>query len=41
VFDARRWEFIPAQRVGHIVPAQVILHYRFGNPLLAIADDPR
>jgi hypothetical protein len=34
VFDARRWEFMPAQMGGHIVPGQVILHYRFGNPLM-------
>jgi hypothetical protein len=39
VFNARRWEFRPAQLGGHIVPAQVILHYRFGNPLLAISRD--
>jgi hypothetical protein len=34
VFDARHWEFMPAQLGGHIVPGQVILHYRFGNPLM-------
>ncbi len=39
VFNARRWEFRPAQLGGHVVPGQVILHYRFGNPLLAIASD--
>jgi hypothetical protein len=41
VFDARHWEFMPAQVGGRSVPAQVILHYRFGNPLLAMARDPR
>lgn len=35
VFDARHWEFIPARLGAHPVPGQVILHYRFGNPLLA------
>jgi hypothetical protein len=39
VFDARRWEFIPAQLGAHTVPGQVILHYRFGNPLLAVSRD--
>jgi hypothetical protein len=41
VFDARRWEFIPAHLGAHTVPAQVILHYRFGNPLLAVSRDQR
>jgi hypothetical protein len=41
VFDARRWEFIPAQLGGQLVPGQVILHYRFGNPLLAVSRDQR
>jgi hypothetical protein len=39
VFNARHWEFTPAQLGGHIVPGQVILHYRFGNRLLAISRD--
>jgi hypothetical protein len=39
VFDARHWEFMPAQLGGHTAPGQVILHYRFGNPLLAISRD--
>jgi hypothetical protein len=30
VFDARRWEFDPARKAGHPVPAEFILHYRFG-----------
>jgi len=37
VFDARRWVFMPAQLGKQRVPGQVILHYRFGNPLLAVA----
>ena len=37
VFDARHWEFMPAQLGAQMVPGQVILHYRFGNPLLAIS----
>lgn len=41
VFDARHWEFIPAQRGAQMVPGEVILHYRFGNPLLAISRDQR
>jgi hypothetical protein len=41
VFDARRWEFVPAQLGGHRVPAQVILHYLFSNPVLAMARDAR
>jgi hypothetical protein len=41
VFNARRWEFKPAQQGGHVVPGQVILHYRFGNPLLAVSRDQR
>jgi hypothetical protein len=39
VFDARHWEFTPAQTGGQAVPAQVILRYRFGNPLLASSRD--
>jgi hypothetical protein len=39
VFNARRWEFIPARLEGHIVPGEAILHYRFGNPLLATSRD--
>jgi len=39
VFDARRWEFTPAQLGAQVVPGQAILHYRFGNPLLAISRD--
>jgi hypothetical protein len=39
VFDARHWEFTPAQLGTQMVPGQVILHYRFGNPLLAISRD--
>jgi len=35
VFDARHWEFTPAQLGGQPVPGQVILRYRFGNPLVA------
>ena len=35
VFNARRWEFIPARLEGHAVPGAAILHYKFGNPLLA------
>ena len=41
VFDARQWEFIPAQLGAHTVPGQVILHYRFGNPLLVVSRDQR
>lgn len=37
VFDARHWDFMPAQLGAQMVPRQVILHYRFGNPLLAIS----
>jgi hypothetical protein len=37
VFDARRWVFMPAQLGEQRVAGQVILHYRFGNPLLAVA----
>jgi hypothetical protein len=39
VFDARRWEFTPAQLGGHAVRGEVILHYRFGNTLLAVSSD--
>ena len=35
VFDARHWEFTPARLGERIVPGQAILHYRFGNPLMA------
>jgi hypothetical protein len=41
VFDARRWEFTPAQLGGRTVAGEVILHYRFGNPLLAVSRDQR
>ncbi len=41
VFDARRWEFMPAQLGTQMVAGQVILHYRFGNPLLAVSRDQR
>jgi hypothetical protein len=41
VFDARRWEFMPAQLAGQPVAGQVILHYRFSNPLLASSREPR
>lgn len=41
VFDARHWEFMPAQLEAHIVPGQVFLHYRFGNPVPAIPPDQR
>ena len=41
VFDARHWEFMPAQEGGRSVPGQIILHYRFGNPLLAMSRDRR
>jgi hypothetical protein len=41
VFDARRWEFTPAQLGGRAVRGEIILHYRFGNTLLAISSDPR
>jgi len=39
VFDARHWEFMPAQAGGQAVPAQIILRYRFSNPLLASSRD--
>ncbi len=39
VFNARRWEFIPARLEGNIVPGEAILHYQFGNPLLATSRD--
>ncbi len=41
VFDARHWEFMPAQTGGQAVPAQIILRYRFGNPLLASSRDQK
>ncbi len=41
VFNARRWEFMPAQLEAQMVPGEVILHYRFGNPLLDIPGDQR
>lgn len=41
VFDARHWEFMPARLGAELVPGQVVLHYRFANPMLAIAHDPR
>jgi CheY-like chemotaxis protein len=39
VFDARHWEFTPARLGTRIVPGRAILHYRFGNPVLAISRD--
>ena len=39
VFDARHWEFTPARSGTRIVPGRAILHYRFGNPVLAISRD--
>jgi hypothetical protein len=39
VFDARHWEFTPARSGKRIVPGRAILHYRFGNPVLAISRD--
>jgi hypothetical protein len=41
VFDARRWVFMPAQLGEQRVAGQVILHYRFANPLLAGARGQR
>ena len=41
VFDARRWEFKPARSGRRIVPGRGILHYRFGNPQLAISRDQK
>jgi hypothetical protein len=35
VFNARRWEFLPARLDGNIVAGEAILHYHFGNSLLA------
>ncbi|HXI39445.1 MAG TPA: hypothetical protein VNH18_27385 [Bryobacteraceae bacterium] len=37
VFDARHGEFMPARMGAQVVPGHAILHYRFGNPLLAIS----
>jgi CheY-like chemotaxis protein len=39
VFNARHWEFQPARSERRIVPGRAILHYRFGNPLLAVSRD--
>lgn len=39
VFDARHWEFTPARSGKRIVPGRAVLHYRFGNPVLAISHD--
>lgn len=41
VFDARRWQFRPAQLGRDTVPSEMILHYRFGNPLVAVSRDQR
>ena len=41
VFDARHWEFMPARLAGHAVPSQLVLHYRYGNTLLAVSRDRR
>lgn len=41
VFDARRWEFEPARSGRSIVPGRALLHYRFGNPQLAISRDQK
>jgi CheY-like chemotaxis protein len=41
VFNARHWEFKPARSERRIVPGRAILHYRFGNPLLAISRDQK
>jgi hypothetical protein len=38
VFNARRWEFTPARLEGQTVPGQVILRYRFSNPLVIASD---
>ena len=38
VFNARRWEFTPARLEGHTAPGQVILRYRFSNPLVIASD---
>jgi hypothetical protein len=38
VFNARRWEFTPARLEGHTAPGQVILRYRFSNPLVIARD---
>jgi len=39
VFDARHWKFTPARSETRLVPGRALLHYRFGNPLLAISRD--
>jgi hypothetical protein len=41
VFDARHWKFKPARSETGIVPGRAMLHYRFGNPLVAISRDER
>jgi len=41
VFNARHWEFKPAQSETRVVPGRAMLHYRFGNPLLAISRDQK
>ena len=41
VFDARHWEFTPARLGTRLVPGRAILHYRFGNPVLAISRDQK
>jgi len=38
VFNARRWEFTPARLEGNTAPGQVILRYRFSNPLVIARD---
>jgi CheY-like chemotaxis protein len=39
VFNARHWEFQPAQSETRLVPGRAMLHYRFGTPLLTISRD--
>jgi len=36
VFNARHWTFTPARSETRTVAGRAMLHYRFGNPLLAI-----
>jgi hypothetical protein len=39
VFNARHWKFQPARSETRVVPGRAMLHYRFGNPLLAVSRD--
>jgi hypothetical protein len=39
VFNARHWKFQPARSETRVVTGRAILHYRFGNPLLASSRD--